>query len=62
MTTHHVLKQMVAAALLSDGVAMASLGLAAGTAHAENWCSPAAMVNKCAMGQINGVRAIRSST
>ncbi len=50
MNIHHMLKQIIAAALLSGGVAMAGLGQAAGTAHAENWCPPAAMVNKVCYG------------
>jgi hypothetical protein len=50
MKTHHVLRQIVAATLLPGGVTMARLGLAAGTAHAENWCPPSAMVNQVCYG------------
>ena len=43
MTTAHALKQVIAGAVLSGGVAVASLGLGAGVAQANNqgpfqWC------------------------
>ena len=50
MNTPHSLKQIIAGTLLSGGVAAAGLGLAAGTAHAENWCAPAAMVGPVCYG------------
>jgi hypothetical protein len=50
MDDRHKLKKIAAATLLPGGVAIAGLGLAPGTAHAENWCSPAAMVNKVCYG------------
>ena len=50
MNTHDTLTRIVAATLVPGGVAMAGLGLAAGTAHAENWCSSASMVNNVCYG------------
>ena len=50
MNTHDTLTRIVAATLVPGGVAMAGLGLAAGTANAENWCSSAAMVNNVCYG------------
>ncbi len=50
MNTPHSLKRVVAGTLLSGGVAVAGLGLAAGSAHAENWCPPNAMVGAVCYG------------
>ncbi len=40
MNTPRTLKNIVAGTLPSGGVAVAGVGLAAGCAHAENWCPP----------------------
>src|ERR1700676_4123973 len=40
MNTTHNLKRIIAGALLSGGVAVAGLGLAAGTAHADTFGGP----------------------
>jgi hypothetical protein len=56
MNTTDALKRIVAGALLSGGVAVAGLGLAAGTAQASpgRWCSgepvPASKIVKWDMG------------
>ena len=50
MNTPHTLKRIVAGMLLSGGVAVAGLGLAPGSAHAENWCPPNAMVGAVCYG------------
>jgi hypothetical protein len=57
MNTPHTLKRIIAGTLLSGGVAVAGLGVAGlgeGIAKAEDWCSPAAMVNNVCYGPNRG--------
>jgi hypothetical protein len=50
LTAPRTLKNIVAGTLLSGGVAVAGVGLTAGSAHAENWCPPNAMVGPVCYG------------
>jgi hypothetical protein len=50
MNTPRTLKRFIAATLLPAGVALAGLGPAAGTAHAEVWCPPSSKVGAVCYG------------
>lgn len=50
MNTSHSLRHVVAATFMIGGIATTGLALTPGSAHAENWCPPNAMVGAVCYG------------